>query len=93
MKDAVRARIKVTGVVQGVGYRYFARNIALRLGLTGYVRNLPDGSVEVVAEGKRAAINALIDDLKVGPRYASVERVDVKWEEASLEFSSFDYAF
>ncbi len=93
MGERARARIRVWGVVQGVGYRYFVRNVATSLGLGGYVRNIPDGSVEVVAEGDRSLIGALIEELKIGPRYAHVERVDVKWEEPKNEFRSFDYAF
>jgi len=60
MAELVRARIRVTGVVQGVGYRFFVRNVAASLGLAGEVRNLSDGSVEVVAEGDRSLVGALI---------------------------------
>lgn len=92
MGELVRARVRVRGIVQGVGYRYFARTTAVALGLAGYVRNQPDGSVEVVAEGERAAINALITELRVGPRYASIESVNVQWEEPQRDFGGFDYA-
>jgi acylphosphatase len=93
MAELVRARIRVTGVVQGVGYRYFVRNAAMSLGLAGKVRNLSDGSVEVIAEGERSLVSALIGELRTGPRYASVERVDVAWEEPGKDFKGFDYAF
>lgn len=89
----VRARVRVTGMVQGVGYRYFVRNTATSLGLGGMVRNKADGSVEVVAEGDRGPVNALIKELRTGPRYASVAGIDIKWEEPTKEFSGFDYAF
>jgi acylphosphatase len=89
----VRARIRVTGMVQGVGYRYFVRNTAVSLRLDGSVRNMPDGSVEVVAEGDRGLVDALIAELRVGPRYASVEGLDVQWEEPRKDFNGFDYAF
>ncbi len=93
MADLARARVRIWGVVQGVGYRYFVRQQATSLGLSGYVRNLPDGSVEVVAEGDRSLIHALIDELKIGPRYAHVERMDVAWEEPRKDLGGFDYAF
>lgn len=57
-------RIRVTGYVQGVGFRAFVRRHAMRLGLRGYARNMPDGSVEVVAQGDDYAINQLIDTLR-----------------------------
>ncbi len=93
MADLVRVNLKIWGVVQGVGYRYFVRQTAEALGVGGYVRNRADGGVEVVAEGDRAAINALIDDLREGPRYGSVDRIDVEWEEPTGGFQDFDYAF
>jgi acylphosphatase len=93
VSDVARARLRVYGVVQGVGYRYFVRKAATELGLQGVVRNRSDGSVEVVAEGERSAINALIDQLKVGPRYASVERIDPAWEEPAGDLDGFRYAF
>ena len=93
MADVVRATIRITGVVQGVGYRYFVRRAAAAFGVDGFVRNRPDGSVEVVAEGPRAAVNGLISELRVGPRYASVDGVDIKWEDPKGDFTDFDYAF
>lgn len=92
-RDEVRATLRISGVVQGVGYRYFVRRTAEALGISGYVRNRFDGRVEVVAEGEKSAVSTLIDDLGAGPRYASVERVDVEWQEATGEFRGFNYAF
>ena len=69
-------RFLVSGSVQGVGFRYFAERVALRLGVTGYVKNLPDGSVEVYAVGKGAQLDALRSELGRGPRMARVDRVD-----------------
>ncbi len=57
-------RVKVTGYVQGVGFRAFVRRHAIRLGLRGYARNMPDGSVEVVAQGDDYSIGQLIDTLR-----------------------------
>jgi acylphosphatase len=73
-------RYTVTGRVQGVGYRYFALREADLLGVTGFARNRPDGSVEVVAEGAEAALAQLEGRLREGPGFAavtSVEREDV----------------
>jgi acylphosphatase len=93
MAREARAIIRISGVVQGVGYRYFVRRAAETLNLCGYVRNRFDGSVEVVAEGAKPVLAAFIDDLRVGPRYAAVERVDVEWAEATGEFRGFSYSF
>lgn len=93
MGDLVRARIRVRGMVQGVGFRYFVRNTATSLGLGGEVRNRSDGSVEVVAEGERGPVEILIRELRTGPRYASVDGLDIQWEEPRKDFSGFDYAF
>jgi acylphosphatase len=93
MGDLVRARIRVRGVVQGVGFRYFVKNSASSLGLSGQVRNRSDGSVEVIAEGERGPVEILIKELRAGPRYASVDGLDIEWEEPRKDFSGFDYAF
>ena len=93
MTDQARAKVVVRGVVQGVGYRYFVRKAAVELGVAGRVRNRFDGSVEVLAEGDGARVRTLIDHLRVGPRFASVESVDVEWEDPTGEFRGFDYAF
>jgi acylphosphatase len=66
----------VYGFVQGVGFRWFAHRSARRLGLRGFARNLPDGSVEVVAQGEAEGLHALREVLRRGPPGAQVERVD-----------------
>jgi len=71
----------VKGRVQGVGYRAFAQKKALELGLSGYAENLPDGRVEVVAEGPEEDLRAFLHHLKQGPRLARVEGVEVQWAE------------
>jgi acylphosphatase len=70
------ARFIVTGRVQGVGYRYFALREAQALGVAGHVRNLPDGSVEVVAEGAADMLLALGERLAEGPAFAEVAHVE-----------------
>ncbi|HUG54240.1 MAG TPA: acylphosphatase [Vicinamibacteria bacterium] len=69
-------RYLVHGRVQGVGYRYFAMREAGRLGVSGFARNLPDGSVEVVAEGADEVLQAFEDRLREGPSFAHVGSVD-----------------
>jgi len=83
----------VHGLVQGVNYRYFVQRHAESMGITGYVRNLDDGSVEVVAEGDKEKLAQLIAKLEVGPRAARVERVEVDWGQYSGKYRVFDIAF
>ncbi len=70
-----RRHVAVSGVVQGVGFRWFVREQARALGIAGRVKNLDDGSVEVEAEGDDAAMAAFVDRLREGPRGARVERM------------------
>jgi acylphosphatase len=70
-------RIVVEGVVQGVGYREFTRRAALRLNVSGWVRNRSDGAVEALVRGSPAAVEALIAEMRRGPRFAAVERLRV----------------
>ncbi len=67
----------VSGRVQGVGFRYFVKSEADRLGLYGYARNLGDGRVEVVVQGEVRAVDKLLKQLDIGPRYSSVSSVDL----------------
>src|SRR5438128_950455 len=69
-------RLQVTGRVQGVGYRYFVMREADALGVSGFARNLPDGSVEIVAEGDDPTLAAFEDRLRKGPSFARVSNVD-----------------
>ncbi len=84
-----RVYITVAGRVQGVFFRANTQEVAQRLGLSGYVRNLPDGRVEVVAEGEEEALRKLVDWCHEGPPLARVERVEVRWENPTGEFSGF----
>lgn len=86
-----KARVKavVSGLVQGIGYRFFAQMNAYRLGLFGYAKNLWDGKVEVVVEGEKDKILLLIDILKKGPTLADVKDVEVIWEKYKGEFKEF----
>ena len=90
MTDLASLRAIVYGRVQGVFFRDFTSRHAAELGLTGYVRNLPDWkTVEVQAEGERNKLERLIDYLKVGPPRARVEKVETGWSEYTGVYSNF----
>lgn len=89
LEDGARLRALVHGRVQGVFFRAFTENHARRLGLAGWVRNLPDDTVEVVAEGPCPALEQLLAYLRQGPPRARVTQVEAEWETARHEFSSF----
>jgi acylphosphatase len=80
---------RISGYVQGVGFRYFVIRVAQPLGLRGYARNLSDGNVEVVAQGPRAALERLLEQLRRGPSAAEVEEVQTTWREPGEHFSGF----
>jgi acylphosphatase len=83
----------VHGYVQGVFFRAFVSHWAEELGLSGYVRNLPTGAVEVVAEGEKKQLEKLISHLKVGPPSAKVEKVVANWSEYSGNYSGFSVRY
>ncbi|WP_135609428.1 acylphosphatase [Methanococcoides sp. AM1] len=87
--DNACAEVYVSGRVQGVYFRGFTQKVATRLGLVGYARNLPDGRVKVIAQGKRSLISELLDNLRIGPEHSSVESIDVSWVNTSDEFTEF----
>lgn len=84
-----RLHARVIGRVQGVGFRYFVMNAAVELGLTGWVRNRKDGSVEVVAEGDVERLESLVGVLQRGPRSSAVREVKTRLQPARGEFGSF----
>lgn len=87
-------RAVVRGRVQMVGFRDFAERRARALGLSGYVRNRPSyDEVEVVAEGPREALEALLRDLRQGPRLARVDGVEAEWRQASGAHRGFAVCF
>ncbi len=89
MATHVRLTATVRGRVQGVGFRYFTLRQARALGVTGWVRNEPDRSVSLEAEGPRASLEALLDALRQGPSAARVTDVDVHWRPATDVFIDF----
>ena len=87
--DIQELHVYVNGWVQGVGYRYFVVNNALALGLRGYVRNLSDGSVEVLAQGTRANLERLLTMLQRGPTAAEVNEIRTLWGQPTEHLSGF----
>ena len=85
----MKAEIIVQGVVQGVGYRFFVLNQARLYDVKGYVKNMPDGTVQVVAEGKKGMVKDFVERLRIGPLSAHVTGVDVKWDEKDSGFTEF----
>ena len=79
----------ITGKVQGVGFRNFTQLNARQLGINGYAKNLPNGTVEVVAEGDKAQLDTLVALLKKGPRYARVDSLDIDERSFTGEYESF----
>lgn len=86
----VGANIIVSGMVQGVGFRYFVYNRAVRSGLDGFVRNLANGNVEIEVEGDRSLIEELIREVTVGPRSAQVTDVKVGWKKPRSDHRGFE---
>lgn len=88
-----RLHLIVSGKVQGVFYRDFVRREAEKLGVKGFVRNLSDGTVEVVAEGDDSVLKSLVAACKKGPLMAFVKSVDVKDEPSTGQFEDFDVRY
>jgi acylphosphatase len=87
--EKIRLHAVIEGYVQGVGFRAFVQDQAIRLGVSGWVRNRWDGSVEVLAEGERLTLEKLLTALYRGPRASQVTGVNPEWLPASGEFSGF----
>lgn len=89
MSDQVRLHARITGRVQGVGFRAFTQGCAAKLDLAGWVRNRWDGSVEVMAEGPQVKLEILLQDLRRGPFPGTTSRVQHDWLSATGEFYTF----
>jgi len=85
-----RVHIFVSGTVQGVFFRDFTVNVAKKLGVKGWVRNLSDGRVEVVAEAKKDILKKFINELWAGPKAANVEDMKIEWLKPTKEFETFE---
>ena len=86
----VLARIKIKGLVQGVGFRYYCYQRASELGLNGYAKNLMTGEVEIEAEGSMGMIDEFLKTLKIGPPAAKVSEVNVDFTEFENKYSGFN---
>lgn len=87
-----RVHVFYSGSVQGVGFRYTARDIAEELGISGWVKNLRDGRVEVIAEAEKETLQQFLDSIK-GQFKNYIEDIDISWQDASSEFDNFDIRF
>ena len=85
----MRLHIFVSGKVQRVGFRFFTSRTANGLGLKGFVKNLSDGRVEIVAEGNKPALERLLYLVQDGPITAGIEKVESNWEKQTEEFEGF----
>ncbi|HTL71110.1 MAG TPA: acylphosphatase [Candidatus Eisenbacteria bacterium] len=93
VSESLRAHVYYSGRVQGVGFRFTAERFALDLGLTGWVKNLPDGRVEVVCEGPRDRIEAFLEKIKQSPLGRGIQRAACTWQDATSEFTDFTVEF
>jgi acylphosphatase len=86
----MQAKIFISGFVQGIGFRGFVKSHARKLGLKGWVQNVPDGRVEVLAQGDKTTIEKLIKLCEKGPFLAEVKSVTVNWEKTGDYFAGFE---
>jgi acylphosphatase len=92
-QEKMRLHALVHGRVQGVGFRAYTQHEAVSLQLSGWVRNNSDGTVEVIAEGRKTALERFLHYLQTGPSYASVTQVESSWGHYSGEFVRFSIRY
>lgn len=85
-------KVRVEGIVQGVGFRYYTYRIAKRYGIKGYVKNMPDGSVEIVAEGDEEKLERFLQEVAKGPSSAVVTNITVE-DISPVGFKTFEIAY
>ncbi len=85
----VRAHVIVSGRVQGVYFRGSTRREAMKYGVTGWVRNLPDGRVEAVFEGDKDMVDNAVEFAKIGPSHSKVTDIELNWQEYIGDFKDF----
>ncbi|MDD3861066.1 MAG: acylphosphatase [Bacteroidales bacterium] len=90
MNNYSKAHIIIAGRVQGVAFRYYARNTANRIGVKGWIKNLDNGDVEIMVEGKKELVNLMIDWCKKGPGLAIVEDIRISLLPYTAEFNEFN---
>lgn len=88
-----RLKIRIEGKVQGVTYRYNTRNFAQKNNIKGWVKNLSDGTVSVVAEGEEKDLLKLIQWCKEGPTYAKVKKIEIEWSKYIGDLNEFDILY
>jgi acylphosphatase len=88
-----RVNILITGRVQGVGFRFYVKEKAIRLGITGFVRNLEEDKVEVIAEGPEELLHELVKLCRIGPSLAYISNFDVKYGGFTGEYKKFSAKF
>ncbi len=93
MSEMSRVHIFVSGRVQGVFFRQNTQKQAKRIGINGWVRNLPDGRVEAIFEGEKNKVEEMINWAKKGPFFACVDKIDITWEVYKGEFNDFKIRF
>ncbi len=93
MAGVVEAHVIVSGRVQGIWFRGHTRQVATAAGVHGWVRNLPDRRVEAVLQGERAAVESVIDIMRIGPPGAAVVDCVVSWRPAVERFHGFDIRY
>ena len=89
MAEMVRARVLISGLVQGVGFRYFVTSRAEQYPITGYVRNLDTGSVEIVAEGDKEQVYGFLRAVRTGPAHAEIISFQTEWSNYEGKFEDF----
>lgn len=85
--------LRIHGKVQGVGFRFYATRVARRMGLKGWIQNNRDGTVEALVEGEKKDIDEWVEEIREGPRYAEVTRIDAESKEFSGKLPDFDVKF
>ena len=85
----IARRFFVNGMVQGVGFRYFAQRAAAKHQVKGFVRNMLDGRVETFAQGSESQVNGFRDDIATGPRFSKVDEIEEIVEEVDLAYGTF----
>ena len=93
MKDKVRAHVIISGRVQGVFFRMETKRAADRFGVSGWVRNQRDGTVEAIFEGDQDKVDAVLEWCNEGPPSAKVTDVNVQWQDYAGEFNKFDVSY
>ena len=89
-EDTLTVNMKITGKVQGVGFRYFVLRQAQELGINGWVSNKSNGAVEALAQGEKEGLDHFIVKVKQGPTFSSVEDVSLKWGNEAEQYFGFE---